>query len=173
MAKPEICTGRKTPPPRGASGVLPVAGEKRGSFTHLKTMLPFIAQRRATCATDTPAAKACAQINPFSWSDLSRFFCPVLPALEGLKMPTLDAGRCPPQAPPVTAGTTDGNASAKGRSGRRTDSGSDAPKSCVEPQRPEPASVPAHPSPSARTDSACRWAPSFPGSGLRGAGKSP
>jgi len=33
-----------------------------------------MAYRRATCATDTPGAQVCAQIDTFSSSDQNRFF---------------------------------------------------------------------------------------------------
>ncbi len=36
--------------------------------------LAFIAYRRATCATETPGAHVCAQMDTFSSSDQNRFF---------------------------------------------------------------------------------------------------
>ncbi|MFT7391694.1 MAG: hypothetical protein ACI9ZH_001925, partial [Paracoccaceae bacterium] len=44
-----------------ASGTLagalePASGVYRGSRSHLKIMLAFVAERRAACATDTPGA---------------------------------------------------------------------------------------------------------------------
>ena len=56
-----------------------------GSRSRLKIIFAFIAERRATCATGTPAAVVCKQIDRVSSSVQSRFFrrailCPKLSA---------------------------------------------------------------------------------------------
>ena len=47
---------------------------KLGITQPLWIKLVFMAYRRATCATDTPGAQVCAQIDTFSSSDQNRFF---------------------------------------------------------------------------------------------------
>ena len=49
-------------------------GANCGSRNHLWIRLVFMAYRRATCATDTPDAQVCKQIETFSSSDQNRFF---------------------------------------------------------------------------------------------------
>ena len=48
------------------------------------------------------------QIERFSSSDQNRFFCPFVPAIECLKMSTIDHGHYQPPAFTVRAGTPDG-----------------------------------------------------------------
>ena len=55
--------------------------------------------RRATCATETPGARVCRQIERFSSSDQNRFLCPFLPVIKCLKMSIIDHGHCRPLAP--------------------------------------------------------------------------
>ena len=56
-----ISTGRKT-----ASGSAGSAAAKRGSFSQLNTWFAFTSYRRATCETETPGTRVCAQIIRFS-----------------------------------------------------------------------------------------------------------
>jgi hypothetical protein len=74
----------------------------------VKIRFEFIAYRRATCATETPGARACRQIERFSSSDQNRFLCPFLPAIECLKMSIVDHGHYPQRVPNISAATTDG-----------------------------------------------------------------
>ena len=71
---PSISTGRKA----GTSSISRTSSEKsvanRGSRSHLWIKLAFIEYQRATCATEMPATRACAQIEYFSSSDQYRFF---------------------------------------------------------------------------------------------------
>jgi hypothetical protein len=77
---------------------------------------PWRSIGRATCATDTPGASVCSQIdrfsssdqNRFSSSDQNRFFWPFLPAMECLKMSTIYGGHYQSRIPTIRAVTTDG-----------------------------------------------------------------
>ncbi|EFO33496.1 hypothetical protein TRICHSKD4_1266 [Roseibium sp. TrichSKD4] len=64
----------------------------------------FIAERRATCATETPGTLACKQIDRFSSSDQNRFLLPFFVPKMCLTMSINENGHYHPTALPVRAG---------------------------------------------------------------------
>ncbi|WP_371256662.1 L,D-transpeptidase [Roseibium sp. TrichSKD4] len=63
-----------------------------------------MAERRATCATETPGTLACKQIDRFSSSDQNRFLLPFFVPKMCLTMSINENGHYHPTALPVRAG---------------------------------------------------------------------
>ncbi|EFO28582.1 hypothetical protein TRICHSKD4_6287 [Roseibium sp. TrichSKD4] len=70
----------------------------------------FIAERRATCATETPGTLACKQIDRFSSSDQNRFLLPFFVPKMCLTMSINENGHYHPTALPVRAGIPNAHA---------------------------------------------------------------
>ena len=75
-----LSTGRKHGVSPTSCSIISGSGANLGSRSHFFIRLVFMAYRRATCATDTPGAHVCAQIDTFSHPTKNAFSDPSYPS---------------------------------------------------------------------------------------------